>query len=98
LQDYGHVPYLHDFVKDVMDVDHTRRTGLDNRFRPGELGRHVLHILALHIVSLSNGCRLTRTAPRETLGSGLPDRTMVTLWCRFSLGSIVCGAAAVDRG
>ena len=48
--------------------------------------------------SSCNYCRPTRAAPGETLGSGVPDRTMASLWCRFSLGSIVCGAALHVRG
>jgi hypothetical protein len=29
----------------------------------------------------------------ETLRSSFPDQAMTPLWCRFSLGSIVCGVA-----
>ena len=48
--------------------------------------------------SSCNCCRPTRAASRETIGSGLPDRTMAVLRCRFSIGSIVYGAALEDRG
>ena len=58
---------------------------------------------AFHVVTLmkASSCdyhRPTRTAPGETLGSGVPDRVMAALRCRFSLGSIVCGAALEARG
>ena len=33
--------------------------------------------------SSCNYCRPTRTAPGITLGSDLPDRTIVVLWCHF---------------
>ena len=39
-----------------------------------------------------------QASPGETLEFGVPDQTTATLWCRFSLGSIVCGAALEDRG
>src|SRR3990170_2750188 len=48
--------------------------------------------------SSCNAYRPTCAAPGETLGSGLPDRTMEVLRCCFSLGLIVCGAALEDRG
>ena len=48
--------------------------------------------------SLCNFCQPIRAAPRKTLGSGLPDRMMAVLRCRFSLGSIVCGPTLKDRG
>ena len=41
-----------------------------------------------------NYCRPTRAALGETLGSGVPDRTMAALRCRFSLGSIVLRSSA----
>ena len=58
---------------------------------------------AFHVVTLmkASSCdfrRPTRIAPGETLGSGVPDRTMAALRCRFSLGSIVCGAALEVKG
>ena len=57
-------------------------------------------VLAVTLMEASscNYCRPTRAAPGETLGSGVPDRTMAALRCRFSLGSIVCGAALEVRG
>ena len=57
-------------------------------------------VLAVTLMKASscNYCRPTRAAPGETLGSGVPDRTMAALRCRFSLGSIVCGAALEVRG
>src|SRR4051812_2934300 len=57
-------------------------------------------VLAVTLMKASscNYCRPTRAAPGETLGSGVPDRTMAAVRCRFSLGSIVCGAALDVRG
>lgn len=55
-------------------------------------------IVTLMKASSCNYCRPTCSALRKTLGSGLPDRMMVALWCRFSIGSVVCGAALEDRG
>jgi hypothetical protein len=55
-------------------------------------------VVTLMKASLCDLCRPTRTALGETLGSGLPDRTMTALRWRFSLGSIVCGAVLVVRG
>ena len=54
---------------------------------------------AFHAVTLmkASSCdyrRPTRIAPRKTLGSGVPDRTMATLRCRFSLGSVVLWSSA----
>ena len=54
---------------------------------------------AFHVVTLmkASSCdyrRPTRIAPGETLGSGVPDRTMAALRCRFSLGSIVLWSSA----
>ena len=58
---------------------------------------------AFYVVTLMealscNYCRPTRAVLGETLGSGVPDRTMAALRCRFSLGSIVCGAELEIRG
>ena len=55
-------------------------------------------VVTLMKASSSNYCQPTRAAPEEILGFGVPDWTMVALRCRFSLGSIVCGAALEDRG
>ena len=57
-------------------------------------------VLAVTLMKASscNYCRPTRAAPGETLGSGVLDQTMAALRCRFSLGSIVCGAALDVRG
>ena len=54
---------------------------------------------AFHVVTLmkASSCdyrRPTRIAPGDTLGSGVPDRTMAALRCRFSLGSIVLWSSA----
>ncbi|XBI92467.1 hypothetical protein VPH35_029517 [Triticum aestivum] len=54
---------------------------------------------AFHVVTLmkASSCdyrRPTRIAPGETLGSGVPDRTMAAVRCRFSLGSIVLWSSA----
>jgi hypothetical protein len=38
-------------------------------------------------------CRIARAALGKTLRSGFLDRVMMTLWCYFSLESIVCGVA-----
>ena len=54
---------------------------------------------AFHVVTLmkASSCdyrRPTRIAPEETLGSGVPDRTMAALRCRFSLASVVLWSSA----
>ena len=54
---------------------------------------------AFHVVTLmkASSCyyrRPTRIAPGETQGSGVPDRTIAALRCRFSLGSIVLWSSA----
>ena len=63
-------------------------------------GRRWRHSTSLPWMEASscNYCRPTRAAPGETLGSGVPDRTMAALRCHFSLGSIICGAALEVRG
>jgi hypothetical protein len=40
-------------------------------------------VVTLMKASSCNYCRPTRAAPGETLGSGLPDRTMAVQRCRF---------------
>ena len=44
--------------------------------------------------SSCNYCRPTRATLGKNLGSGVPDRTMAALRCRFSLGSIVLWSSA----
>jgi hypothetical protein len=41
------------------------------------------YVITLMKASLSNDYQPTRAAPRETLGSGLSDRTMAALRCHF---------------
>ena len=51
-------------------------------------------VVTLIKASSCNYCRPTRAAPGETLGSGVPDRTMAALRCRFSLRSVVLWTSA----
>ena len=55
-------------------------------------------VLAVTLMKASSChyCRPTRAAPGETLGSGVPDRMMAAVQCRFSLGSIVCGVLCLE--
>ena len=55
------------------------------------------HVVTLMKASSSDYRRPTRIAPGKTLGSGVPDRTMAALRCRFSLGSIVLWSSAGSR-
>jgi hypothetical protein len=61
----------------------------------------VVYVVTLMKASLLHrfciDCRSARVSPRETLRSGFPDRTMVALWCLFSLGSIVHGVALEEE-
>ena len=52
------------------------------------------HVVTLMKASSCDYRRPTRIAPREILGSGVPDRTMAALRCRFSLGSIILWSSA----
>ncbi|XBI88308.1 hypothetical protein VPH35_026288 [Triticum aestivum] len=55
-------------------------------------------VITLMKASWCNFCQPSRAASGERLRFGHPDRTMAVLWCRYSLGRIVCGAAQEDRG
>ena len=95
-------------MADQMLGDRISRSIILSRLRVGETWLPVKTepttgdggVLAVTLMKASscNYCRPTRAAPGETLGSGVPDRTMAALRCRFSLGSIVCGAALEVRG
>ena len=54
----------------------------------------VFYAVTLMKASSCNYCQPTRAALGETLGSGVPDRTMAALRCRFSLGSVVLWSSA----